>query len=107
MIAVAIAGLSLGAYVEYFQLEPLRREYTRQAKDFANQQEQYRIAGNITYEQYLVQKRHNEELNRKSTWFQHAAVPPERFRLLAYHCGRVKEKYERAARSPWLPVESD
>jgi len=107
MVAVAIASLSLGAYVEYFQLGPLRREYTRRALHFAEQQERYRIAGNTTYEQYLINKRENEEYNSRSTEFQRGTVPPERFRLYFYHCGRLKEKYERAARSPWLPVEPD
>ena len=114
MIAVAIAGMVLG-WRQYRVYQGLRESYEERAESAGDLEELARRRGSISHEEWLAQCREIDRKNREGPFFISGGNrlfffepdPPEVERRMAEYWGRMKAKYERAARRPWLPVEPD
>ena len=113
MIAVALAGLALGGWIELGRLSRLSGEYARRADSLQISSYRSGLRGRGTHEQWVEQCRAVWQWNREnvdtglSNFSRGILPPPEVWRVLSDHDARLERKYRRAARYPWLFVEPD
>jgi hypothetical protein len=95
MLVVALAGLAMGGGVWGCRTSRLSRVYELNARRYRSAERLFRELEAF----YLATAEQKEK-----TKYQHLAAVAAS--TADYHAARVR-KYERAARYPWLPVESD
>ena len=114
MVVVAVAAGLLG-WRQHRVYESLRLDYEDQVLEYGMMEKLAWANGNITQEEWLRRCRevdlmnddaHAERSGGRRIWVAQPD-PPEFERKMAIYYGRIKAKYERAARRPWLAVEPD
>ena len=107
MIAVALAGVALGGWIELGRLRRLGAEYADLAEDF-RQSVISEMRGDVSRDQWVARWRWVEERNRGGgRLYFRQPLPPEVCRARAAYFERLRAKYDRASRFPWLAVEPD
>jgi hypothetical protein len=100
MVAVALVSILFGAAIEVPRLWTLRRQYLGFAQGYGYWETRYHGAANIrqeiTYYSTSLPRGPEPSANRIQTLRDRAA-----------HYGKLRAKYEHAARYPWLTVEPD
>jgi hypothetical protein len=107
MAVVAFVALAVGGFQEFKRLGQLSENYSRRAIMFARRATPYQRNMGRTHAEWeakaAVIRKQNE-----GAWMKFSVGPsPERSRKLWPYFHSLRQKYERAARYPWLPVEPD
>jgi Tfp pilus assembly protein PilE len=107
MVAVAVVGVFLtAARLVYFwrHYQALATMHATKAADYLQQAEKFER------KQQWTARASTTSGQQSGTWERMATVSgamSQKLRLLASHESRLKQKYERGSRRPWLPVEPD
>jgi hypothetical protein len=112
MAAVAGVALLIGGSLEIARLKRLSEGYTLRVMYARRLSAMPKATASWTHERWLAECRRIAEKEKKereagSRWTYARGYPPERARKLVAYWVPMIEKYERAARYPWLPVEPD
>ena len=115
ILLVAVVALGLGSWIEVRHSLQLRQTYLVEAWMNGMMEKAARKNGNWTHQEWQAACREVDRRNREGEVFRSGrnvaflfpSDHPELERRRADHYARLRQKYDRAARYPWLPVESD
>jgi len=106
---VALAALGIGVPVEVARLRRLSEGYRIKAARIAVHERKARSDATRSYEAWAAKVREMDRQEREGGGWYKIGRPfsPERCGRLIPHFEALRQKYERASRYPWMPVEHD
>ena len=115
MLLVAFVAFVLGSWLQVREWHRLREDYLVEAWTNGMLEKTARKSVNRTHEEWLAACREVDRRNREGEVdvfggrrvFLGQPNPPEMEQRRADYYAKLRLKYERAARFPWLPVEPD